>query len=127
MTSYKNCSSSVSPIVSTTILAAFLIISWFLIALLLLTVVLAYLLFKEDYLVRIHINCRPTPNPINKTPQWPAYSVVNQVAPLTTAALIVTNNHPHLLLLGLLGLLLITILSVLALALIVPLTLQITI
>ncbi|CCM07043.1 uncharacterized protein FIBRA_09363 [Fibroporia radiculosa] len=61
------------------------------------------------------------PPPLTKHP------MVNQVAPLTTITLAVINEHSHLLLLALLGFFLLSLLSTLTLALIVPLLLCLTI
>ncbi|CCM06938.1 uncharacterized protein FIBRA_09252 [Fibroporia radiculosa] len=65
----------------------------------------------------------PPPPPLTSRPSI----VVNHITPLATATLAVVDEQPHLLLLALLGSFLISLLAILALALIVPLTLRITI
>ncbi|CCM07071.1 uncharacterized protein FIBRA_09395 [Fibroporia radiculosa] len=115
---------------STTVLITLLIISWFLITLLVLLFIFTVFLLKETYTIRFHLDHNPTPvstTPNSLPPPLLTYSVVNQVALPTAITLAIVHDHPHLLRLALLGFFLTTLLSVLALALIVPLTLGLTI
>ncbi|CCM06826.1 uncharacterized protein FIBRA_09129 [Fibroporia radiculosa] len=108
MTPYKNYSPSSSSTASITILTALLLFSWFFTALLILLLTFTIFVLKDNYTFKVHLE-------------------LNQVAPLAATTLTVVDKHPHLLLLTLLSSFLITLLSILTLALIVPLTLRTTI
>ncbi|CCM06227.1 uncharacterized protein FIBRA_08473 [Fibroporia radiculosa] len=118
-TPYKNYSLSVYPIASTTILTALLIVTWFLLAILCLVLTLTLLYFKEAYKVEVILTCQPTTPTVNLTPEWPAGVQVMSPAELTPTPF--TD-----LLSALLGFFLTTLLSILALALIVSHTLCLT-
>ncbi|CCM07260.1 uncharacterized protein FIBRA_09607 [Fibroporia radiculosa] len=90
-------------------LITLLFITWFLITLLILLITLTVFFLKETYIFKIHLE------------------LVNQVTPLATVTLTVVDEHPQLLLLALLGFFLTTLLSILALALIVSLSLHLII
>ncbi|CCM06923.1 uncharacterized protein FIBRA_09235 [Fibroporia radiculosa] len=92
---------------STTILAALLILTWFSLVLLILLLILTVFYLKDTYSLSVHIAQRPVTPLTNKTPERPANGV----------------QCPHLLLLALLGFFLTTLLSILALTLIILLTL----
>ncbi|CCM06523.1 uncharacterized protein FIBRA_08796 [Fibroporia radiculosa] len=114
---------------STTILTAILILTWFILAVLILLFTLAFFYFRETYKVEVILTHQPT-TPIIYSSPLPllTYLVVNQISPITAVTLAVINDHPNLLLLTLLGFfLLLSLLSTLALALIIPLLLRLTI
>ncbi|CCM06701.1 uncharacterized protein FIBRA_08989 [Fibroporia radiculosa] len=109
---------------STTILIALLLISWFLTTLLILLLTLTVFFFKETYTMRFHINQIPTPTTTPITEQalnW-ANNRAQVMSPIELATVPFTD-----LLSALLGFVLTTLLSILALTLIIPLTLCTTI
>ncbi|CCM06935.1 uncharacterized protein FIBRA_09249 [Fibroporia radiculosa] len=118
--------SSISTMASTTLLLALLLISWFLTITLILVLAVAVFFIKETYAIHFHLDRNPTPSS-SLPPPLLTYSVVNQVALLAVTTLTIVDKHPHLLLLAFLGSFLITLLAILALTLIIPLTLCTTI
>ncbi|CCM07204.1 uncharacterized protein FIBRA_09545 [Fibroporia radiculosa] len=67
---------------STTILAALLILVWFLFALLILALTLAFHYFKATYKIEIVLTRQPTTPTIDLTPEWPTGVQVNPPDPL---------------------------------------------
>ncbi|CCM07069.1 uncharacterized protein FIBRA_09392 [Fibroporia radiculosa] len=105
---------------SITILAALLILTWFLVATLILILTLAFFHFKETYKVEVILPRQPTTPIIDQTPEWPAEVQVTPPVQLIPTSFTDLCS-------ALLGLILMTLLSVLTLALIVPLLLHLTI
>ncbi|CCM06302.1 uncharacterized protein FIBRA_08553 [Fibroporia radiculosa] len=60
---------------STTILTTLLILTWFLIAFLILVLTLAFFHFKETYKVEVILTCQPTTPIADLTPEWPSNGV----------------------------------------------------
>ncbi|CCM07002.1 uncharacterized protein FIBRA_09320 [Fibroporia radiculosa] len=60
-----------SPMASTTILAAFLILAWFLFALLILILTIVFYYLKATYKVEIVLTRQPTTPTVDLTPEWP--------------------------------------------------------
>ncbi|CCM07268.1 uncharacterized protein FIBRA_09616 [Fibroporia radiculosa] len=109
---------------STTLLLALLLTSWFLIAILILILTLTIFFLKETYTIRLQVDWIPTPvtTPITKQ----ALNWANNGAQVTSPVELTPTPFTDLLS-ALLGFFLTTLLSILALALIVPLTLHLTI
>ncbi|CCM06926.1 uncharacterized protein FIBRA_09238 [Fibroporia radiculosa] len=110
---------------SVTILAALLLVSWTLITLLILIIAFAVYYLKDSYTFKVHLE--RTPTPLSTTPiDEQALNWANNGAQVTSPVELTPTPFTDLLS-ALLGFFLTTLLSVLALALIVPLTLRLTI
>ncbi|CCM06783.1 uncharacterized protein FIBRA_09082 [Fibroporia radiculosa] len=115
---------------SNSLLLALLLLTWFFLAVLILFIAIALFVLKDSYTIKVNLECIPTPlatTPIDEQALNWSNNVVNQVSFPAAATLVVADDHNQLLLLALLGFCLTTLLAVLALALIVPLTLRLTI
>ncbi|CCM07153.1 uncharacterized protein FIBRA_09491 [Fibroporia radiculosa] len=111
--------------VSVTILAALLLVSWAFTALLILLLAFTLFVLKDTYTFKVHLERTPTPlatTPIDEQ----ALNWANNRAQVTSPIELTPTPFTDLLS-ALLGFFLTTLLSVLALALIVPLTLRLTI
>ncbi|CCM06971.1 uncharacterized protein FIBRA_09285 [Fibroporia radiculosa] len=104
---------------SITILAALLFLTWFLLTVLILILTLLFLYFKETYKVKVILTRQPITPIADQTPERP--TGVQVMSPVKLTPTPFTD-----LLSALLGFFLTTLLSVLALTFIVPLTLRLT-